>query len=174
MLVKQFGAGKADETELRSYSEAARLDKFAISAGDAQATLIGTRLDEVASVELNGIHFAPADLTRADNKDELKLATDAKDTATLHAGDKLTAHITLKDGRVLNVDTVVDPPRPRVTLLNKTIQPGPAPSAIRLGNQDELPQDGKLSFFLKTEVPATFSRTEKIEVATADSSHNVF
>ena len=133
MLVKQYGAAKVDEVELRSYSEAASLDKFAINAGDTQATLIGTRLDEVAGGEVNGIHFAPAGLSRVDNKDELRLATDAKDISALHAGDKITAHITLKDGRVLNVETVVDPPRPRVTLLNKTIQPGPTPSAIRLG-----------------------------------------
>ena len=172
MLVKQYGAGKADEAELRSYSEAAHLDKFAIHAGDSQAVLVGTRLDEVAGVELKGMHFLPADLARVDNKDELRLTTDAKDVVTLHAGDTLTAHITLKDGRVLNIDTVVDPPRPKVTLLNKTIQPGPTPSAIRLGEVDELPQDGKLSFFLKAEVPQNFSRAEKIEVATADASYS--
>ena len=62
MLVKQYGAGKADEVELHSYAEAAHLDKFAINAGDSQATLIGTRLDQVAAVELNGVRFAPAGL----------------------------------------------------------------------------------------------------------------
>ena len=41
------------------------------------------------------------------------LTTDAKDISALHAGDKLTAHITLKDGRVLNVETVVDPASPQ-------------------------------------------------------------
>ena len=172
MLVKQYGAGKADEVALRSYSEAASLDTFSINAGDSQATLIGARLDEVAGGEVNGIRFAPAGLSRADNKDELRLATDAKDVSALHAGDKITAHITLNDGRVLNVEAVVGPARPRVTLLNKTIQPGPTPSAIRLGSQDELPQDGKLSFFLHTEIPETFPRSEKIEVATADASYS--
>jgi hypothetical protein len=34
-----------------------------------------------------------------------------------------------------------------------------------------LPQDGRLSFFLKSEVPAEFSHTEKIEIATADGSY---
>ena len=121
---------------------------------------------------MNGIHFAPAGLSRADNKDELRLSTDAKDVSALHAGDKITAHITLKDGRVLNVEAVVGPARPKVTLLNKTIQPGPTPSAIRLGTQDELPQDGKLSFFLHSEIPETFPRSEKIEVATADASYS--
>ena len=174
MLVKQYGAGKADEVELHSYSEAARLDKFVINAGDSQATLTGARLDEVAGAELDSVHFAPAGFSRLDNKDELRLSTEAKDISTLHAGDKVTAKVTLKDGRTLSVDTVVDRPRPRMTLLNQTIQPGPTPTAIRLSNQDQLPQDGKISFFLSVEVPETFTRSEKIEVATADASYSVF
>jgi hypothetical protein len=173
MLVKQYGSGKADEVELRSYSEAARLDQFAINAGDLQATLIGARLDEVAGVELNSIHFAPGGFTRSDNKDELRLTTDAKDISTLHGGDKVTAKVTLKDGRMLSIDTAVDPPRPRMTLLNQTIRAGPVPTAIRLGSQDELPQDGKISFFLNVEVPESFTRSEKVEVATADGSYSV-
>jgi hypothetical protein len=174
MSVKQYGSTKADEVELRSYFEAARLDKFAIHAGDGQARLIGTRLDEVANADLNGIRFAPAGLARVDNEDELGLSTEAADISSLHPGDKITARITLKDGRVLTVDTVIDSPRPKVTLLNKTIQPGPAASAIQLGNADELPQDGRLSFFLKAEVPQTFSRSQKIEVATADGSYGAY
>jgi hypothetical protein len=173
MVVKQYGAGKADEVELHSYAEAAHLDKFAINAGDTQATLIGTRLDQVAAVELNGIHFAPAGFSRVDAKDELRLSTDDKNISTLHAGDRVTARTDLKDGRVLNLEATIDPARPKVTLLNKSIQPGPSPSTIRPGNQDQLPQDGKLSFFLKTEVPETFPRNQKVEVATADASYGV-
>jgi hypothetical protein len=173
MLVKQYSAAKADEIELHSYAEAAHLDKFAINAGDSEATLIGTRLDQVAAVELNSIRFAPATFARVDTKDKLRLSTTAGDTSTLHAGDKVTARTSLKDGRVLNLETTIDSPRPKVMLLNKTIQPGPSPSAIRLGDQDELPQEGKLSFFLKTEVPDRFSRTQKIEVATTDGSYNI-
>ena len=172
MLVKQYSAGKADEVELHSYAEAAHLDKFAINAGDSEATLIGTRLDQVAAVELNGVRFAPAGFARVDTKDKLRLSTTAGDISILHAGDKVTARTSLKDGRVLNLETTVDLPRPKVMLLNKSIQPGPSPSAIRLGDQDELPQEGKLSFFLKTEVPDRFSRTQKIEVATTDGSYN--
>jgi hypothetical protein len=44
---------------------------------------------------------------------------------------------------------------------------------IRLGNPDELPQDGRLSFFLKAQVPETFASNEKVEVATADESFHV-
>ena len=84
MLVKQYGAGKADEVELRSYSEAAIWTSSRSMPATLQATLIGTRLDEVAAVELNGIRFAPAGFARVDNKDELRLSTDAKDISTLH------------------------------------------------------------------------------------------
>jgi hypothetical protein len=44
---------------------------------------------------------------------------------------------------------------------------------VRLGSQDELPQDGHLNFFLKTQVPDTFPATEKIEVATSDDGFRV-
>jgi hypothetical protein len=146
MVVKQYGAAKADEVELHSYAEAAHLDTFAINAGDSEALLVGTRLDQVAAVELNGIHFAPAALARVDNKDKLRLSTAAGDTSTLRAGDKVTARTSLKDGRIFTLETTIDSPRPKVVLLNKSIQPGPSPSAIRLGDQDELPQEGSFHF----------------------------
>ena len=174
MLVRQYGVSKADEVELHSYAEAAHLDKLKINAGDSDATLIGTRLDQVAAVELNGVRFAPAALARVDTKDELRLSAAAGDASTLHAGDEVTARTSLKDGRVLTLVAGIDPPRPKVTLLNKNIQPGPLPSPIQLGSQDELPQGGRLSFFLKAEVPDRFSRTQKIEVATTDGSYNIF
>src|SRR6185312_12028941 len=78
--------------------------------------------------------------------------------------------VALKDGRVMDLKTKVEAPRPKLKLISKTVQAGPVASAVRLKNQDELPQDGTLSFFLKTEVPETFSRKEKIEVATQDGS----
>jgi hypothetical protein len=91
----------------------------------------------------------------------------------LQPSKKLVAHVALKDGRLLDLDTVVEPPRPRKALLNKSVQSAPTSSGIRLGNPDELPQDGQMSFFLKTEIPATFPRAEKIEVETDDSSADV-
>jgi hypothetical protein len=70
---------------------------------------------------------------------------------------------------VLDLDTVVDPPRPRVTLLIKSVQPGQSLSGIRLGNQDDLPQDGQISFFLRTEIPAAFPvpKKSKLQLTTA-------
>jgi hypothetical protein len=174
LAIKQFGLSAADELPLPSYSEAAHLDRFTINAGDKQGVLDGTRLDEVASFELNGVRFVPAKLSRLQQKDELGLAIpNTASGANLEPAEKLVAHVGLKDGRILDLQTTVEEPRPKVKLLSKSVQPGPTPSAIRLGNQDELPLEGRLLFFVKSEVPEKFPRTEKIEVATADNAFDV-
>jgi hypothetical protein len=175
-LVAQSGLSKPDEIPMRMYSEAAHLDHFAFSAGDQQGVLTGTRLDEVDGLELEGIHFVPAELSRADGKDRLQLAASnlTATTALQPSSKELVAHVALKDGRVLDLNTMVEPPRPQVALLNKSVKSGPTPSLVSLGNRDDLPQDGQISFFLKTGIPDIFPRTEKIEVATEDGSASVF
>ena len=171
MQIKQYGLAKADEIALHSYSEAGHLDSFMIDAGDHQGVLKGTRLDEVASLEMAGLKFEPAGLTREDNQDELKMtAPPAADLSSLRAGSSDKASVTLKDGRTLTLATTVQSPRPKVTLISKSIVPpsSTSPSPIQLTGADELPQNAQLSFALKAQVPQTFSRDEKIEVATAD------
>jgi hypothetical protein len=174
--VKQFGLAKPDEVALHTYSEAGRVDSFTIDAGDHQGLLKGSRLDEVEGLEVNGIHFTPAGLKRAGNQDELQLsAPGTVDVGGLRSGEKQTAHVSLKDGRTLDVTATVQPPRPKLTLLNKNIQPDATAtsSAIRLEGQDELPQNANLAFSLKTQVPETFPRDEKVEVAAEDESVHV-
>ena len=175
LKVKQFGVATSDELALQTYAEAAELENFKINAGDKQGVLTGTRLDEVNSFELKGIRFVPTTLSRADKKDVLQMAVagSTASAADLRSDEKLVAHIDLKDGRVLDLQTTVEKPRPRVTLISKSIQPGTTRSSVRLKEQDELPQDGRLSFFLKTEVPESFSRTEKIEISSLDDSFHV-
>jgi hypothetical protein len=175
MQVKKFGLHDADEIPLHTYAEAGRLDSFGIHAGDAEGFLKGTRLDQVQSLEVEGITFKPDSLTRNNQQDELKLTSaDAAVKTKLHAGDSITVHATLKDGRVLDVRAQVEVQRPSVAILTKNIQLDPtAPPAVRLGSAEELPQGGHLSFALKTQVPELFPASEKIEVATADESFHV-
>jgi len=91
--------------------------------------------------------FRAAKLTRAERKDVLYLAAPASvSTASFLPEQNLVARVALKDGRVLDLQTTVQPARPRVSLVSKSIQLGPNPSAIRLANQELLPQDGKISF----------------------------
>jgi hypothetical protein len=173
MKIKQFGLAQPDEISLQAYSEAAHLETFTINAGDQQGVLTGTRLDEVERFELNGVHFVPAKLTRANEKDELHLTAEGSTALQLQPDQRLAAHVTLKDGRGLDLPTTVEAPRPKVTLVSKNIQLGPTPSSITLGSRDELPLDGQLSFLLKTETPSKFTRTERLEVATADEAFSV-
>ncbi len=176
LLVKKFGLREADEIPLHTYAEAGRLDSFSIHAGDADGVLKGTRLDHVDSLEANGLRFVPETLSRAHQQDELKLITqDAAAKTKLHPGDSIAVHVTLKDGRVLDLKSEVEAPRPVVSLLNQSVQLDQAsnPATVHLGSDDELPQDGRLNFFLKTQVPETFPSTEKIEVATADEAFRV-
>jgi len=175
MAIKKFGLREADEIPLHTYAEAGRLDSFDIHAGDVSGILKGTRLDQVDRLELNGLRFAPDALTRANQQDELMLSThDASVATKLHAGDAITVRVALKDGRALDLKTEVESPRPKVSVLAKSVQLDDTVSPlVRLGNQEELPQDGRLNFVLKTQVPDTFPSTEKIEVATADESFRV-
>ena len=176
MLIGKFGMHEADEIPLHTYAEAGRLDSFSIHASDANGLLKGTRLDQVESLEANGVRFAPETLARANQHDELRLtARDATAAAKLRSGDAIAVRVTLKDARVLDLKAEVESPRPAVSVLTKSVQVDqttPEP-AVRLGNAEELPQDGRLTFSLKTQVPTSFPSAERVEVATADESFRV-
>lgn len=174
MSIQQFGRTTPDQVALHAYAEAAKLDAFKINAGDHQGVLIGTRLDEVNAFELKGIRFVPAKLSRDGQRDQLQLASaQPAPAADLKPDEKLTARVDLKDGRTLDLQTTVEPPRPKVDLISKNVQLNAQHSPIHLGNEDLLPQNARMSFFLKTEVPDNFPRTEKIEVASMDDSFHV-
>jgi hypothetical protein len=168
--IKQYGLSEPDSVTLQTYAEASHLDELRINAGDREAVLVGSRLDEVSGLELNGIHFAPGTLTRSEQKDQLQIAAPEGTSPAFAAGEGAVAHVTLRDGRTLNLPATIGQPRPRVTLVSKRVDPGPVASAIRLGSENEVPQEGKLSFLLKTEIPTVFARNEKIEVAAEDGS----
>lgn len=173
MEVKQYGLANVDDVTLHSYAEASHLDSFQIDAGDHQGVLKGTRLDQVASLEVDGVRFAPAGFNRVGSLDELTVsAASTADMSAFHAGADAKAHVTLSDGRVLDVAAVVKASRPQVTLISKNVQPDASSGAspIQLQGDDQLPQDATLSFSLKSQVPSVFPRDEMIEVATADES----
>ena len=166
LAIKQFASPTPTEVPLHTYVEEVHLDQFAIHAGDQQGVLKGARLDQVASLEINGVRFLPAGLTRVEKLDQLSLSAQNAKSPDFEPEQKLTTKVTLKDGRVLKLQTTVGPHRPKLTLVNKRIQA--AQSAIRLGSSDDLPLDGRISFFVKSQIPTTFSHDEKIEVASAD------
>jgi hypothetical protein len=170
LLVSQYGVAEPQSFKLQAYSEAAHIDKFIIHAGDTQGSLKGARLDEVAGVSMNGVNFAPQKLSTAQGGDELSVAAqDAQAAAGLKEGDA-TARIELKDGRSIDLKTFIEAPRPSAALIAKSVQPSASQgeSNIQLTDQNELPQDAKLTFSVRAKTPRSFSHDESIEVATAD------
>jgi hypothetical protein len=173
LLVTQYGAGDPQTVPVHAFSEASHFDSFSLHAGDAQGVLKGSRLDEVASLSFKGVEFTPGALVTHQGSDELTLtAQDAAAAGSFKQGDTASAKGTLKDGRVISISTLVAAPRPSVKLLGKSVEPSAAAndSNIQLANEDELPQDARLRFSVRTVSPATFAFDQKLEVATVDES----
>ncbi len=167
LQVKQVGLEKPDQVPLHTYSEAGRLGSLTVYAGDHQGVLKGTRLDEVASMSVNDAVFSPAAaLTHNGSEDSLLLK--GPDSTSFHQDDKIVAKVTLKDGRVLDLDATVQASRPNVKLLNKSVHSDGPASVVQLGSEDELPEHAKLTFFVQA--PVSFPRDQKIEVASADDA----
>ena len=173
LLVQQYGVPQAQSLTLRTFAEGARLDGFAIFAGDGQGVLRGARLDEVAGLSLAGVDFVPTKLQTSQGIDELSMTTrDAQPAAGLKAGDTAKARISLKDGRQIELATTIGAPRPKVMLIGKSVQPAASGgmSNIELASADELPQDARLTFSVRAQAPLVFGRDVRVEVATADES----
>jgi hypothetical protein len=85
---------------------------------------------------------------------------------SLKVGEKLSASVTLRDGRTLVLPVTVTPARPAVTLLSRNM--GHPDTALHLTSPDDLPANQQLTFSLKSSAP--FPRNGKIEIANADES----
>ena len=171
--IYQFGVEKPEAIAMTAFADAASLDRLTLSAGDPDALLKGTRLDEVARADLDGISLTPSTLGRAEDRDQLIMKA-AASTARLDPGKQYFARVELKDGRLLKAPVTVEPPRPQVALLSKGVQgdTSAAPSPVQLGSPDDLPLEGRLVFFLKSTVPVKFPRNQKVELAADDGSFN--
>jgi hypothetical protein len=173
LLVTQFGAPQADPILIHTFADAGHFDGFSLHSGDIVGVLKGSRLDEVASLALKGDTFIPGELSTKYGVDELPLvAQDPQAVAALKPEHLIAAKITLKDGRVISVSGTVEAPRPAVKLIGMEVQSSPsvAASNIQLADQSELPQDAQLTFSLRSISPASFTRDETLEVATADET----
>jgi hypothetical protein len=167
LLVKQFGEALPSELPMRVYQEACGIDQFEVHAGDAQGLLKGTCLDLVVSLQAADVRWIGATPAL---KDELQMSAENPEKLILHEKQALTAHVSLKDGRVLEVRGSVLPARPKLVLMSKMIEPAASP--IHLDNADDLPVDARLHFRLKSEQPGIFSKAEKVEVSSADGFYH--
>ncbi len=191
VAISQYGLSTPDDLTLQAYSEAGHLGSFTLYGGDPQGILRGTRLDEVAGLEMNGLRFSPGKLSRANEQDQLRMSLAPPAVSEgFQAGEQLTATVSLKDGRTLKLPVTIATPRPEVKLITKSIQraqissqpllqptsssapalPNSPPLQIHLSSPDELPLTATLSFAVKAVVPDNFPRTQSIDISTDDES----
>jgi hypothetical protein len=174
LLVKQYGSKEPDTVLLQSFAQAGHLDSFTLHAGDLTGVLKGNQLDAVKELTLNGVSFKPAPQDGVDIDEELTLATtDIKAVAGLAQGLSSSAKVALKDGRELNLDVTVASPRPKVTLIGKSVQSSASNGLgrIQLADPDELPQSAQLTFSIHAQTPTAFTGEEKIEVSTVRGAY---
>jgi hypothetical protein len=181
LAIHQFGKAKPDTVSTKTYSEPATLKSLELHAGDTTADLTGTSLSQVQHVTINDLTFTPAPPSTPSNQDtaspapapsnpdtNLRLTLPPNSQAPkFSVGDRLTAHLALKDGRTLTLPVAVSPPRPSVTLLSKNIVQS-ADTPIHLADQNDLPVSEQLIFSLKSATP--FPRTGKLEIASPDET----
>ena len=180
MHVQQYSMQNADAVKMRVYTQAAKLSGFVLHSGDSDAELDGEHLNEVQSAELQGVPLMPGVLTQNGNAEALRLQVpvaqkqDATKLAALQPNTAATLHVTLQDGRVLDLPIIVQVARPRVQLLSKAVEMDTTGSgtqgAIHVSNSDDLPQSGRLTFFVQSVAPESFARTERLVVAAVDGS----
>jgi hypothetical protein len=163
LLVQQYGAKAPDAVAVEIYAAPSKLEGFAFHAGDSAGVLKGAALDQVAALDLDGVAFRPDPAGPAGDS----LVLTAADAGKLKAGQAARARIKLADGRTVVLQTVVAPPRPVVSLIAKAVQPKAADARLRvtLGQADELPHDGLLTFSVRAEGATVFAGNETIELA---------
>jgi hypothetical protein len=171
--VKQYGTLTAQTIPLRAYAEAGHMDSFTLHAGDAQGVLKGSALEYVATLTVNDVTFTPGKINSTMGSGELPMvAQDARAAEKLKQGESARAQVTLTDGRTMMVNVAVGAPRPGVELIGKSVHTSAsgAGSNIELANQDELPEDARLTFSVRAQSPPKFRRGVLMEVATQDEA----
>ena len=175
IAVQSHGVEAPQRIVLRAYAEAGRIAGFVIHAGDRAGVLEGTRLDQVARLELGGVAFEPGSLDRVAGTDRLAMSTDSAAVGALHVGDVRVARVVRRDGRAVEVKITIAPPRPQVVLIGTTVarSGAPAPVPTTLQGAELMPQDGRLTFSLKGEGATRFSASDTVELMAATTGQTV-
>jgi hypothetical protein len=172
LLVRSHGLDQPQRIELPAYAEVSRIAGFSLHAGDRDGVLTGTRLDQVATLEISGVTFHPGAFDRAGSADRLIMTTDMAAVGALQPGQSRQAKVALTDGRTIGLRVTVAPPRPVVTLVSKsTERSGPQPPVrLALDGPDLVPQTARLVFSLKAQGATRFAAGSKVEVAASETA----
>ncbi|WP_229839255.1 hypothetical protein [Sphingomonas glacialis] len=171
IVIEEKGVATPTELPLRALQQAGSVDELSFHAGDDQATLTGTRLDQVIGVTLGTLAFQPGALTRVGKQDRVALqAANPASAMALAAGTTLPADISYVGGRHKSLSVTIAPHRVSATLLRVTarapVRDGALP--ITLPGTAVFAQDARLTFAFHLNDAPPLSGRESIEIGTVD------
>ncbi|MGR6329648.1 hypothetical protein ACU5AX_11335 [Sphingomonas sp. XXL09] len=149
--------------------EVGRIDALTFAAGDNEAVLTGSRLDQVRSVAIAGSEWQPGALTRATNTDRLMLQPrDPAAAAKLTEGARLNAEVTFTGNRHRTVTLTVAAARQTPVLLHRSVERPPHAGSlpIALGPDTMFAQDGRVTFAFRLDPATPLTGAETIEIGT--------
>jgi hypothetical protein len=167
LSIHQWGAPKDLPLTVRTYSVPAVLGGLTLHAGDRTALLTGKNLEQVRQVKISDLVFGP--VSGGGGEALTMMLGEGSAAPGFKAGDRVLGHVTLSDGRVLDLPVTVAPARPQLTLRSRSV-PKEKDTAIRLMGKDDLRVDVPVTLVLKSS--GTIPRNEEIEVGTLDGSLN--
>ena len=170
VLISQHGAAEPTPLSLQTFEAVAKLERFTLHAGDTQGLITGSRLDEIASVQVGEWVFRPGELSTQHSQDRLTVFAAPGSGSPFVAGQKLTATALLLDGRRIPVPLTVEAARPQVELIHRTVEPVALTEGELPLQADEMAAKDRLVFSFKLAAGARFSREHRLEIATDDES----
>ena len=172
LAIQQYGQPAPDTLSAHAFAEPPRIAAIELHAGDKSLVLTGDRLDQISKLSLGDLVFAPTPApTDASSSDEIPTLTMSlpanAPTPPTEPEQRLTARISLRDGRSLTAPVLVSLSRPHVALLSKKADIAPG-SGLALSDDDDVPLSARLTFTLKSRGP--FPRNGQVEVETLDGT----
>ncbi len=177
LQIQQYGQPSPDAVAAQTFADPPHLESVALPAGDKTMLLSGTNLASVEKITLGDLVFRPmpqatggdgGDASATDGSAPLRLSLPAEaNTPPTRAGDRISAQVTLNDGRRLPLSLTVLPARPLVSLLSHSSDTLPG-SNINLSSPEDLPLAAHLTFTLKSR--NDFPRNGRVEVETSDGT----
>lgn len=158
---------------LRAMDEIGRIDSLRVRAGERDAILTGSRLDQVRSVTVGATVFRPDELSRADGADRLALVSAGPAVDVSGAGRKMVADIAFAGDRHRAIGVTIAPAPVTPTILQRSVHAAPAGAGtvpIALTPDDVFAQDARITFAFRYEGAAPLTGGETVEVATGDGS----
>ncbi len=169
LTVDQSGGIASPALDLTAFADPSHVDGIHLHAGDSEALVRGRGLDQVASLDIDGRTFEPAEHSSVATGEELRLVATGE-PPPWRAGEIHAATVHLHDGRRIPAKVKLLPPRPRVKVVARNLRREPESHPIALGDPNDLPLGALLTFSIRVEAPATLGRGSYLDVATQDGA----